>query len=571
MAKKATNFGHIHALILGRLYTRPEDGPTWPLGLDALRGLEGAGLARIDYLSEAYQDPKAGPDEGDVPIYDVRAHITDKGRRFYEEGGLEVRERQTASRVEKAVRTGRAPSRKKNPRKRQRKKAAKYQAFLFYAEENETAPIGTFSTLPRARAAVDKWVSQSSGWTPWGGVYKGDELVYEKKWAKGNPKWTMTPTPWPKPKPRPKSKPPEPKPRSRAKQKIEYPRLPVEVTQTPRGPYGIWVTESGAPYHWLTVDVTEGEHVAGMGHAATYQKAWAAALAAAPTAKGNPIDWDVPVELAARAGSAVKRAGRRIKRKVRPPKGPPSAEELLFRAEDWKNKASWHPRREWGVYLRAALEDAQRAHQQASKEGDRDMEWAAGRLASALRRELRTLEKKKNPGRTPPSSADNQRRMADARKMLDAARAVYRREPDMAIDMATTAIRMVYSGGPYDAHYGRLGAQIDYDAEKFVREIYKECLSKVKANPTLSRAEMSEFWSRAADERLAEAMGFADVYEWQEWKGKDKDKGDDSALSVVQRVMARKKKAKAARKKNPRGTTTTARARAILSRAMRGT
>lgn len=357
-----------------------------------------------------------------------------------------------------------------NPRKRQRKKAAKYQAFLFYAEENETAPIGTFSTLPRARAAVDKWVAQSSGWTPWGGVYKGDELVYEKKWAKGNP----------------------------------------------------------------------------------------------------PVIWEEAVELASRAGAAAKRAGRRIKRKVRPPKGPPSTEELLFRAEDWKNKSSWHPSREWPVYLRAALADAQRAHQQASKEGDRDMEWAAGRLASSLRRELRTLEKKKNPGRTPPSRDDQKKRMEDARKMLHAARAIYRREPDLAIDMATTAIRMVYSGGPYDEPYGRLGQQIDYDAEKFVREIYKECLSKVKANPTLSRAEMSEFWSRAADERLAEAMGFADVYEWQEWKGKDKDKGDDSAHSVVQRVIARAK-AKAARKKNPRGTTTTAQARAVLRRAMRGT
>lgn len=88
-------------------------------------------------------------------------------------------------------------------------------------------------------------------------------------------------------------------------------------------------------------------------------------------------------------------------------------------------------------------------------------------------------------------------------------------------------------------------------------------------NPKLSRAEMSEFWSRASDERMAETLGFSDVYEWEEWKARESKPG--SARSVVQRVMDRKKKARAARKKNPRGSTTTAQARAVLRRAMRGT
>jgi len=107
---------HLQTLILGRLQSRPEDGRTWPQGVAAMRDLEKAGLIEIDYLSEEYPDPEAAADEGYVPVYDVRAHITDAGRRFYREGRLGSRERQTAMRIEQVVRTGHTPAkRKKNP------------------------------------------------------------------------------------------------------------------------------------------------------------------------------------------------------------------------------------------------------------------------------------------------------------------------------------------------------------------------------------------------------------------------------------------------------------------------
>lgn len=177
---------------------------------------------------------------------------------------------------------------KKNPRKRQRKKAKKYEAFLFYAEENETAPIGTFSTLPRARAAVDKWVAQSAGWTPWGGVYNGEELVYEKKWAQDNPdyagSWTTTPTPWTKPKPRPAPKAPRAKPASRTRA-VEG--LPVEYVDAADGRiYGVHLSRGGTPVLWETremrsdVTYTSGEEPESM-------KAWYAALRSLPQKKAK--------------------------------------------------------------------------------------------------------------------------------------------------------------------------------------------------------------------------------------------------------------------------------------------
>ena len=110
--------------ILGRLYEGPEDGNTWPRGLKEHEELERRGLIKIDFVGKAYQDPDAGPDEGEVLLIPIKAHITRKGLRFFEESGLKKIRDSEIDRMVKKLRGGavdKLPP--KNPRKKAKKKS----------------------------------------------------------------------------------------------------------------------------------------------------------------------------------------------------------------------------------------------------------------------------------------------------------------------------------------------------------------------------------------------------------------------------------------------------------------
>jgi len=433
-----------------------------------------------------------------------------------------------------------------NPRKRQRKKAAKYQAFLFFAEENETAPIGTFSTLPRAKAAIDKWVAQSSGWTPWGGVYKGDELVYEKKWSQD----------------------PKTNPLTQREVKKQISDLGLKATFSRE--WGSWRVTTPDDNEDVAYYTPDAEDAIG-----------SARLMAEAIRKSNPIDWDVPYEAGARVVGAIKeKVAARKKRRLLKRRGTTILQaadktEKEIRALGMEVSRKMHDRsttlsasafrsrygagggRPSWMYLWRVSRPGDDESSAYYTPHDSDALNAAYHMAAgetAVRRSLKQALKSKP--KTAASGPSSDELLSRAQEWADKGQRQGRR--------ALISLRSALEQGR--RAMVAAGREENWKNWERARD-FVAYLRGMVPNPTLTRAEMSEFWSRASDERLAEAMGFADVYEWQEWKAKE----DAPARSVVQRVMDRKKKARAARKKNPRATTTTASARAILSRAMRGT
>jgi len=123
----------VHKILLTRMYQRPEIGHMSERGVFALMDLQNEGLATIEYISEEYQDPKAGPEEGEVLLWDVKAKITPTGKAFVAQSGMmeeSYKRQERAIRAMKAERKGRTlkvPL--KNPKKKKaKKKAAKKKA-----------------------------------------------------------------------------------------------------------------------------------------------------------------------------------------------------------------------------------------------------------------------------------------------------------------------------------------------------------------------------------------------------------------------------------------------------------
>lgn len=90
----------LEEMALSRLYEQPSDGNFFfPKALKTYRDLEKRGLIKIDFEGRPFQDPKASPEEGTVLLIHLKAHITPKGKKLVEKGGLKERQQQRSERA----------------------------------------------------------------------------------------------------------------------------------------------------------------------------------------------------------------------------------------------------------------------------------------------------------------------------------------------------------------------------------------------------------------------------------------------------------------------------------------
>lgn len=120
MKRNPSKWTSAHKVIMTRLYLRPEDGPVSKMGRRALIGLQDEGFAKIVSISEAYQDPEAGPEEGEVLLWDVKAKITPAGKLFMAQSGMLKEAKEQYGRVERAMRGKPVKTPSRNPGERQR-------------------------------------------------------------------------------------------------------------------------------------------------------------------------------------------------------------------------------------------------------------------------------------------------------------------------------------------------------------------------------------------------------------------------------------------------------------------